>query len=377
MCALEQLVAAIDRLARQEGFHRLAVAPAGAVEDPETFLRWLHRGCHASMEYLERNANLRQSADRLFEGAQSVLCLATGYAPFRSTPPNPALPAGAFGGQGECDAPQPASAASTASAVQTAARDELVARYARGRDYHKVLKGRCIRLMDRIREIEPTFQGRAFVDTAPLAERSLAARSGLGWIGDNGCLFVPGLGSYVVLAEIVCNLPLPPGEPLIDGCDHCGRCSAACPTSAILPDGLVDCRRCISYLTIENRGLIEGQYWRRVGRRVFGCDACQEACPHNQDIACGDAELAGTGRVLQGAGLAEMLAWTYDDWDRATRGSATRRATYEMFLRNAIIAAGNSGDSSLIQPLRALSQADTYDTELIHWALERLSEEEE
>jgi epoxyqueuosine reductase len=231
--------------------------------------------------------------------------------------------------------------------------------------------------MDRIRELEPSFAGRAFVDSAPVMERSLAAASGLGWVGQNGCLVVPGLGSYVLLAEIVCNLSLPPGKPLPDQCDECGRCAAASPTSAFLADGLLDCRRCISYLTIEHRGPIEPQYWRRIGVRVLGCDACQEACPQNKDIPPGDRELIGDGRPLGGATIRSILGWTEADWDEATRGSAARRATHDMFVRNAILAAGNSGDRSLIEPVRALRLASGHDPAMIDWAVEHLSEEED
>ena len=248
----------------------------------------------------------------------------------------------------------------------------LVARYARGRDYHKVLKRKCHRLMDRLRGLDRRFAGRAFVDSAPVMERSLAAASGVGWIGKSGCLYVPGRGSYVLLCEIVSNLPLAADSPAACRCDGCGACAKACPTAAIAGGGLVDARRCISYLTIEHRGDIPRELWALMGTRIFGCDRCQEACPHNRSLPAGDVELAPAGPALGGAGLGEVLRWSREDWDAATRGSACRRAAWEMFLRNAAIAAGNSGDRSLAPALHELRGRGSVAPDLIDWALDRL-----
>ena len=274
-------------------------------------------------------------------GARSVICLAAAYAPNR---------------------PPPTQAA-------------RVARYARGRDYHNVLRRRCRGLMDRIRALEPSFAGRAFVDSAPVMERSLAAAAGVGWIGRNGCLLAPGLGSYVLLAEIVCNLPLAPDAPLEPQCGDCRACLAACPTGALGDDGLVDARKCVSYLTVEHAGRIASPLWPKMGTSLFGCDACQEACPHNADLPAGEADLVGAAAPLAGASTAHVLAWREDDWDRATRGSAIRRAQWPRLLRNAAIAAGNvpagSSDApALAAALRRLRRGDL--AELIDWALSRL-----
>ena len=305
----EDITAEVKKLAMDAGFARVGIASVDANLHAERFRAWLASGYHADMAYMGRNVEKRLAPALLVDGARSVICLAVGYA-------GQDRPAGGV----------------------------LVARYARGRDYHKVLKKRCRRLMDQIRGIAGEFEGRAFVDSGPVAERALAAAAGLGWIGRNGCLVVPGLGSYVLLCEIVCNLSLVPDGPIASQCEDCGACVSACPTGAIMEEGLVDCRRCISYLTIENRGEIAPDLRPLMGPRVFGCDTCQEACPHNRDLPAGDPELAATGQPLGGASIAEILTWRPDDWDRATRGSSTRRATYEMFLRNARIAAANTGD---------------------------------
>jgi epoxyqueuosine reductase len=333
------LTAAVKRLALEAGFHRVGVAPAGPVPRAEAFDAWLSRGWHAGMAYMARNREKRRRPDRLVAGARSVICLAVSYAPADEAAPAAADDPRAF-----------------------------IARYARGRDYHKLLKQRCRRLIERIRRLAPRFEGRAFVDSAPVMERGLAAAAGVGWIGRNGMLIVPGLGSYVVLAEIVCSLPLRADGPLEGGCGDCGRCVAACPTGAIMADGLVDARRCLSYLTVECRGPVGRAYWPAVGRRLFGCDTCQEACPHNRGVPAGDEAL----RAAAPPALADVLAWSEADWDAATRGSAVRRATYEMLLRNACLAAGNTGDESLRPPLEALRQRVPRLAEEADWALARL-----
>jgi len=330
------LTDAVKQLAAGAGFARAGVAPAGPLpaDCRRRFEGWLAGGNHAAMTYLSRDVQKRFDPSAVVEGARGVICLAAAYAP----PDDPA----------DCDA--------------------FVARYARGRDYHKVLKRRCRDLMDRIRTVEPKFEGRAFVDSGRLAERSLAAAAGLGWIGRNGCLVVPGLGSYVVLAEIVCNLPLRPGKPLEPQCGDCRACLDACSAGACLGDGTIDARRCASYLTIEHDGDIDVRRRPAMGNCVFGCDRCQEVCPHNRNLPAGDGELAGR----RGMNPAEILGWSADDWDAATRGSAMRRASREQFVRNAAIAAGNSGKAiyrpCLLEAKRRLPKL----AEVIEWAVGRL-----
>jgi epoxyqueuosine reductase len=304
----------------------------------ERFDRWLAEGFHAEMAYMERHRDLRHRPGKLLDGARSVICLAVGYAP-----------------------------------TAEMRGDAFVARYARGRDYHRVLKKRCHGLMDRLREMEPTFQGRAFVDTGPLSERALAAAAGVGWIGRNGCLIVPGLGTYVVLAEIVCSLPLAPDGPLPSGCGDCDECVRACPTGAIKGDGLVDARRCRSYLTIEHGGDIPADLWPQMDSCVFGCDTCQTACPHNRGVPAGDDELATARDTVPALSIADVLRWSENDWDRATRGSAMRRATHEMLVRSAILAAGNSGDRQHIAALKHLGQSVLSLSGPANWAIARLS----
>lgn len=307
----EELRALIERLAMEAGFARCATLALADLPPERAFADWLARGWAGQMSYLHRHRDVRLAPSSLVPGASGVICLAASYG---AAPPGP------------------------------------IARYARGRDYHKVLKARCRKLMDALGDRLPGFAGRAFVDAGPVGERHLAAAAGLGWIGRNGCLHVPGLGSYVLLAEIFCNLALPTGGAMSAPCGSCQACRRACPTGALGGDGQVDARKCLSYLTIEHKGPVDGPLTERWGDRIFGCDACQEACPYNQPVLPGDEELTaeywparGAPGPLAGAGAREILRWTVEDWSAATAGSAIRRASLEQLQRNAALAGGALG----------------------------------
>ncbi|MCD4824472.1 MAG: tRNA epoxyqueuosine(34) reductase QueG [Phycisphaerae bacterium] len=334
------LTAAVKSLALESGFVRAAIAPAGPIAGAAAFRQWVESGFAAEMNYLAANVDKRVNPKSLVEDARSVICLAVGYMPVCSLPVD--------------------------------GRAAFVGRYARGRDYHKVLKKRAHDLCDRILRIAPDFAGRAFVDTAPVAERSLAAESGLGWIGRNGMLVVPGFGNAVLLAEIVCNLPLRPGEPVEAACGDCTACLSVCPTGALAAEGTLDARKCISYHTIENRGAIPRELWPQFGNSVFGCDRCQSLCPHNDSVPPGDPELlAPPGEPP--LTIEDILRWTEADWDAATRGRAMRRATLWMFHRNAVLAAGNGKDASLLGLLDELRSRQGGLDEEIDWAIGQIN----
>ncbi len=338
MKADPQLKAQILCQAQKLGFAAVGIAPASCISTIYTskYEQFIKSGYHGQMSYLARNLPKRFEPAKLVEDCRSVICLAVSYAPSAS------------GGGG-------------------------LARYARGADYHDVLKSRCHKLMDQIAVFSPGFRGRAFVDSGPVMERTLACQAGLGWIGRNGCLIVPGLGSYVVLCEIFCNLDLPADEPIDGSCSHCQACIDACPTGACLGDSLVDARKCLSYQTVENRGEIDRKYWPLMGVRVFGCDSCQEVCPHNQALGAGDNELIGRGNQLSGASLWEMLTWPEQQWLEACRDTAAERTGPKALVRNAIIAAGASGDKTLAGPLGACRSAWPGWAQLIDWAIDRLA----
>ncbi len=333
-----ELKALLVELAGELGFARVGVAPAGPSAQAERFRSFLAKGYHGQMTYLARDAAGRCDPRRLLEGAASVICLAASYAP----------PAGR---------PSP----------------DHVARYARGRDYHRLLRSRCRRLVAALSQAAPKLRARICVDTGPLLERDLAAQAGLGWIGRNGCLIDRRWGSYLLLAEVVTDLPLEPDAAAKARCGACHACIDACPTAAIGAAALVDCRRCISYLTIEHRGEIPPEFRPAMGRWVFGCDVCQEVCPFNRRPPPGQAELIGPSALAQ-TSAGEILEWTQGRWDAATRGSAARRARYEMLLRNAAIAAGNAADPSAAGSLKRLaSGGPALAAEAAGWALARLA----
>jgi epoxyqueuosine reductase len=324
-------------LAERMGFDRAGVVSGAVVFPEDRYADWLANHFHADMTYMADHVDLRHAPGKLVEDARSILCLTVSY-----------------------------------GSVSPWESDAGIAMFARGRNYHKVLKQRCHRLMDAIREEHPEFVGRAFVDSGPLLERRLAVQSGVGFRGRNGCLITQEYGSYVLLCEIVCNLPLTPADPPPMSCQNCGQCILACPTGALQQDGRVDARICRSYLTIEHRGEIDPALWPKMGNCVFGCDACQTICPHNQSAGMGDPELAHTSPSLLKISLERILAWSESDWDAATQGTTLRRATHAMFLRNAAIAAGNVGSEALLAPLAQLATDHPELAEITIWAIAQI-----
>lgn len=325
------------RRAGELGFCRAGVAPVEQSPHFAAFADWLAAGRHATMDYLARYGELRRDVRAVAPWARSVLCLAARYA-------------------------------------DAAAPDGPVARYARGRDYHEVLKRLCRRLADELRDLAGgKLRTRVCVDTAPLLERDWAWRAGLGWIGQNTCLIVPGAGSYVVLAEILLDAALPADAPADGDCGQCGRCRQACPTGALVAPRTLDARRCINWATIEHRGELDGDDLALAGQ-VYGCDICQQACPHNA-AAGGPAPLAELAEAGPRAGIdaPAVLKWTPRDYDAATAGSAARRAGYAMFLRNACVVAGQQRLTAALDDLRRLAQhEDPIVTRAAGWALQSL-----
>jgi len=330
------------------GFGAAGIARAVPSSRGDEVRAWLGAAKHGTMDWMEEYLDERLDVTRLLPGARAVIVVADAYA-----------------GPGE----DPKSARSTRDASGGSPPTGSIARYARGEDYHAVIKRRLRRLADRLRELpaarrtvedgngEARF--RAFVDSGPALEREHAARAGLGWVGKHTLLIDPERGSWFVLGGIATTLDIAPDPLHPEVADHCGtctRCIDACPTQAITPYS-VDARLCVSYLTIEHQGLIDPSLHAGIGDRLIGCDVCQEVCPFNGAVsALEEQERHGHGGHAavvnaayapgRGVGAAlpllEVLGWTEGERTRVLSLSAAKRATLAMLKRNALIAAGNA-----------------------------------
>jgi epoxyqueuosine reductase len=352
----ESLAERAKALALAVGFDRAGVARLGPSVESRAFPAWLAAGRHGAMAWLERRVEERVDPRRLFDGACSALVVGLVYdegAPDGVGPPGP-------------------------RAGEPAGR---VARYAGGDDYHEVMLARLRTVGEALEPLAGrTVRWRAWVDTGPVLERVLAAHAGLGWIGRNTCLIDPELGSYLFLGVLVTDLDLDPDPREPDHCGTCRACLDACPTQAFPEPYVLDATRCLSYTTIELRGPIPEPLREGQGDRVFGCDVCQEVCPWNLRGRRGVPPDRGgmRARLTRRPGwarptLAWLLALDEASWRQATRHTALRRAKHRALLRNALVAAGNSGDPSLVALLEPHARgSDPLLAEHARWALARL-----
>lgn len=325
---------------RAMGFALAGVCEAQPTAYEQELKDWLAAGKHGEMAYMNRNVTLRIDPCAMVPGAKSVICVADRYSP---------LPLGEGLGVRACvddinqfDPPSPRPSPEGRGSETAFGR---IARYARGDDYHTVMRKRLARLCKELHTEHPSHTFRACVDTAPILEREHAQRAGLGAVGKNTLLIQRGIGSYLLLGEIITTLPLAASrstEP--DPCSTCTRCIDACPTDAITPWS-VDATKCISYLTIEHRSVIDPQLHEAMGDWIFGCDVCQEVCPHNQPTLNSTAEMVAIHSAYQsrrsGFDLLEVLNWDEAARQQAFMKSSMKRAKLNMMKRNALIAAGN------------------------------------
>jgi epoxyqueuosine reductase len=344
MADFAALAGRIKDWGRELGFQQVGVAGVELGEDERHLREWLAQGRHGTMDYMARHGDKRSRPDELVPGTLRVISARMDY------------------GTGDDD-----------DAWRTLADGEraYVARYALGRDYHKVLRGRLQKLADRIAgEIGP-FGYRAFTDSAPVLERALARDAGLGWIGKHSCLINRGAGSWFFLGEIYTDLPLPVDDAASAHCGTCSRCITVCPTGAIVAPYRVDARRCISYLTIELKESIPEELRPLIGNRVFGCDDCQLACPWNKFAVRHDQDDFGVRNELDRASLVDLFAWDEDEFLRRTEGSAIRRTGWTGWLRNIAVALGNAPTTPAV--LAALASRrehpDPMVREHVLWAL--------
>ena len=332
--------------ARSLGFQQLGVSDIDLSAAEDQLQQWLARGFHGEMEFMQRHGSLRTHPEELMPGTIRVITARMDYWP---------------------------ETASDAWQVMGESELGFISRYALGRDYHKLIRKRLLRLSKRIEEAVGVMGYRVFTDSAPVMETALAQKSGLGWIGKHTNVLNRQNGSYFFLGEIYTDLPLPLTEPVSDHCGSCTACIDICPTQAIVAPYELDARRCISYLTIELRGSIPVEFRPMMGNRIYGCDDCQLVCPWNKfaQMTTESAYLPREG--LDAPQLVDLFAWTESEFLQRLEGSPIRRIGYECWLRNIAIALGNAKTSQTV--LAALKDRIEYPSELVRehvqWALEQ------
>lgn len=314
-----ELAGLVKAKAHALGFELVGICPADPAQSSPFFEKWLAEGFHGTMEFLPRSAALRSEPRHVLASARSVVMVGLNYyVPVQHAPGQP-----------------------------------KIARYALGRDYHRVLRGKLSALGAALQEAEPSVEVRPCVDTAPLFEREFAVRAGIGWIGKNSCLINTRRGSWMFLGALLTSACLEYDTPDPGGCGACRVCIDACPTGAIVQlDGrwTVDSRRCISYLTIEHRDGVDPALEPALAEWTYGCDICQEVCPFNSPREHHPLRAAATQepdflKRRAWPSLAEIAIWSHEEWDQATRGSATRRASHVQWKRNAALNLRQSGKS--------------------------------
>lgn len=343
---LTALAAQLREWAAELGFQQLGITDIALGEDAARFRQWLDEGMHGEMDYLARHAELRAHPEQLVPDTLRLISVRMDY--------------------GDAD---PGAAWETLHDGQRA----YVARYALGRDYHKLMRQRLQKLADRLSARAGPIGYRAFVDSAPVLERAVARKAGLGWVGKHTCLINRHAGSWFFLGELFTTLPLPVDAPVSAHCGRCTRCIDICPTQAIVAPYRLDARRCISYLTIELRGPIPEPLRAPIGNRIFGCDDCQLICPWNKFARRHDEPDFRARNRLDRATLAELFAWSKEEFLQRTEGSAIRRTGYLCWLRNIAVALGNApGTPEVIAALRSRAgHPSELVREHVAWALAR------
>jgi epoxyqueuosine reductase len=334
----------IKQWAQELGFQQAGITTTELDAAETHLLRWLDAGRHGEMSYMERHGTLRSRPADLVPGTVRIISVRMDYWP-----------------------PQ-------ARAADSVLQDPLlgyVSRYALGRDYHKVVRKRLQRLANRIMAITGPFGYRVFTDSAPVLEKALAEKAGLGWIGKHTNLINERAGSWFFLGELFTDLPLPVDTPAANHCGDCHACMAACPTQAITAPYQLDARRCISYFTIEARGSIPEAFRPAMGNRIYGCDDCQLACPWNRfSIPTGEGDFHPR-HGLDTAELLHLFQWSESEFEGNTQGSAIHRIGYECWLRNVAVALGNAPTTPAV--VEALEKRSGHPSALVRehiaWAL--------
>jgi epoxyqueuosine reductase len=330
---------------RELGFQQVGITDIDLSQYEPRLADWLAKGFHGEMGYMERHGSMRTHPEALLPGTVRVISARIDY-----LPPDTNVP--------KC-LQDPKKAA--------------VSCYAQGRDYHKLIRKRLATLAKKIPEEVGNHHYRTFADSAPILEKALAEKAGLGWIGKHTNLLNRDAGSWFFLGEIFTNIPLPVDQPVKNHCGTCTACIDICPTQAIVGPYQLDARRCISYLTIELRGSIPVELRSLIGNRIYGCDDCQLVCPWNRFAKATDENDFRPRDHFKMPELLDLFAWTEDQFLKRTEGSAIRRIGYDCWLRNIAVALGNAPhDADVIEALKArLSSPSELVKEHVAWALEQ------
>ncbi len=334
----------IQRWGMDLGFQQLGVSNIDLSEADDRLREWLQVNFHGTMDYMHRHGSKRSHPEELVPGTLRVISVRMDYLP---------------------------ESQDEAIRLLDHETSAYVSRYALGRDYHKLMRGRLRALAHQISLEVGEFGHRVFVDSAPVLEKAIAEKAGLGWIGKHTNLINKTTGSWFFLGELYTDLPLPTDEAATGHCGTCAACIDVCPTKAIVAPYKLDARRCISYLTIESKEAIPLEFRKAIGNRIYGCDDCQLFCPWNkfaEPTAEGDFK---PRHGLDTAKMTDLFLWTEEEWLERTEGSAIRRIGYERWLRNLAVALGNAKTTPAV--IDALNQRSNIESELVaehvSWAL--------
>lgn len=349
---LSSLAARIKAWGKELGFAEVQISDADLFAIEPGFQAWLDAGYHGDMQYMAAHGSKRTRPAELVPGTVRVISARMNYLP-----------------------PSKANTDWRTSEQQRGAGEAVISLYARGRDYHKVLRSRLQQLAERIQQDIGEFGFRVFTDSAPVMEVALAEKAGLGWRGKHSLLLSRSAGSMFFLGEILVDIPLPVDAPVGDHCGQCSACIDACPTQAIVAPYQVDARRCISYLTIELHGSIPLELRPLIGNRVYGCDDCQLCCPWNKFAQVTGVDDFDVRNGLDNASMVSLFSWSETQFLRLLEGSPIRRIGHERWLRNLAVGLGNAavslrGDAHIIAALQArLSHPSDMVRDHVQWAL--------
>ena len=336
------------------GFQQVGISDIDLSKHETAFRQWLENGYQADMSFLERNVEKRLDPSLLLPGTCRIISVRMDY-----LPPD-------------------ASFAKNLKSTSTA----YISRYALGRDYHKVIRKKLQQLATQISEYTQDFNFRPFVDSAPVLEHAIAEKAGLGWTGKHSLTINKEAGSYFFLGELFINLPLPIDQPVEENCGKCTACISICPTQAIEAPYVVNAKKCISYLTIENSSAIPIEYRKAMGNRIYGCDDCQLICPWNKYAEISEEKDFFARQQLHNRSLLDLFLWDESTFLTNTEGSAIRRIGFEKWQRNLAVGIGNTrvkSEHEKTSLLAALEQRLEHSSDMvkehIEWAIRELEKQ--